>query len=96
MKAKITLEPPGTVTYTTVANHISDPVSEVLDYVAKNRKISGLQQDGASNGIFNTDRKNNTGHHAKWLNYSPADLKNVNEERVRLGLGKNKRTAKGK
>ena len=31
MKAKITTEPPGTVTYTTVANHLSNDVSELPD-----------------------------------------------------------------
>ena len=91
MKAKITLEPPGTVTYTTVANHISTAVSELPDYVAKNRTISGLQQSGASNGVFNDDGTINTGHHINWLNYSPGDRKKVNDERARLGLGKNKR-----
>ena len=96
MKAKITLEPPGTVTYTTVANHISTAVSELPDYVAKNRNVSGLHHDSASNSIFNADGKINTGHHSNWLKYSPADRKKVNDERARLGLGKNKRTAKGR
>ena len=36
MKAKITTEPAGSVTYTTVANHISTVVSELPDYLARN------------------------------------------------------------
>ena len=42
MKAKITTEPPGTVTYTTVANRISTAVSELPDFIAKNRNISSV------------------------------------------------------
>ena len=96
MKAKITLEPPGTVTYTTMANYISTAVSELPDYVAKNRNISGLQQGGGSNSIFNADGSINTGHHANWLKFSPAERKKVNDERVRLNLGKNRRFDKNK
>ena len=32
----------------------------------------------------------NTGHHPNWLKLSPDDQKKVNDERSRLGLGKNK------
>ena len=69
-------------------------MSELPDYVAKNRNISGLQQGGGSNGIFNADGSINTGHHTNWLKYSPADRKKVNDERACLGLGKNRRSDK--
>ena len=88
MKAKITTEPPGTVTYTTVANHLSTAVSELPEYVAKNRNVSGMTTGSTS--IFNADGTINTGHHPNWLNLSPDDRKKVNDERSRLGLGKNK------
>ena len=65
MKAKITTEPPGTVTYTTVANHLSTTVSEVPVFIAKNRNISGVG-GGNSNGIHNADGSINTGHHPNW------------------------------
>ena len=88
MKAKITTEPPGTVTYTTVANHISTTVSELPDYVARNRSVSSLSSGSTS--IYNADGTINTGHHPNWLKLSPDDRKKVNDERSRLGLGKNK------
>ena len=94
MKSKITTDTPGSVTYTTVANHISTAVSELPDYVAKNRNISGLQSDSVPNSIYNADGKINTGHHPNWLKYSDAERKKVNDERARLGLGKKRRAAK--
>ena len=79
-----------------MANQISTAVSELPDYVAKNRNISGLQHGSASNGILNADGSINTGHHSNWLKYSPADRKKVNDECARLGLGKNRRSDKNK
>ena len=35
MKAKITTKPTGTVTYTTVSNHLSTAVSELPDYLSQ-------------------------------------------------------------
>ena len=96
MKAKITQDPPGTVTYTTVVNQISIAVSELSDYIAKNRNISGLQEDSTSNSIYSASGKINTGYHANWLNYSPAGCKKVNNKRALLDLGKNNHPAKGK
>ena len=40
MSTKITTGVPGTVTYTTVANHLSTAVSELPDYLARNRNVS--------------------------------------------------------
>ena len=96
MKAKITMEPPGTVTYTTVANHLSTAVSELPDYVASTRKVSCVDQNNGSNSIYNSDGSINTGHHPNWLQLSVTDRKKVNDERSRLGLGKkNKGGRKG-
>ena len=61
MKAKIITDPPGTVTYTTVANHLSTAVSELPDYIAKNRNISSVGNVNI-NGIYNADSLINTGH----------------------------------
>ena len=88
MKAKITTEAPGTVTYSTVANHLSTAVSELPDYVARNRNVSGMTTGSTS--IYNADGTINTGHHPNWLKLSSDDQKKVNDERSRLGLGKNK------
>ena len=62
MKAKITTEPPGIVTYTTAANHISSDVSELPDYVAKNRNVSIFGNANSTDGIHNADGTTNTGH----------------------------------
>ena len=48
MKAKITTEPPGTVTYTTVANHISTDMSELPDYVVEVRSAVHLSHSDRS------------------------------------------------
>ena len=95
MKAKITTDPPGTVTYTTVANHLSTAVSELPDFIVKNRNISSVG-GGNSNGIHNADGSINTGHHPNWQQLSVADRKTVNDERARLGLGRNKKQKGGK
>ena len=87
MKAKINTEPPGTVTYTTVANHISTAVSELPDYVAKHRNVSSVTEK--KSGIYNADGTINTGHHPNWKELSADDRKKVNDERARLGLGRN-------
>ena len=87
MKAKITTEPPGTISYTTVANHLSTAVSELPDFVAKNRNVSCVDHNG-STSFYNADGSINTGHHPNWLQLSASDRKKVNDERSRLGLGK--------
>ena len=98
MKAKITTEAPGTVTYTTVCNHIGTAVSELPDYISRNRSISGVSHsdDGGRNAggsIYNADGSINTGHHPNWnKGMSDGDKKIVNDERARLGLGRNKKT----
>jgi len=95
MKAKITTEPSGTVTYTTVANHISTAVSELPDYLARNRRISGVNDGHNSNGIYNSNGTINTGHHDNWLQMSVEDRKKVNDERSRLGLGARNQGGRG-
>ena len=42
MKTKMSTEVIGAVTYTTVANHISTVVSELPEYLARNRNVSGV------------------------------------------------------
>ena len=52
VKVNIITEPAGTVIYTTVADHISTAVSELPDYLAKNYRDSGINDDSSSNGIL--------------------------------------------
>ena len=97
MKAKITTEAPGTVTYTTVCNHIDTAVSVLPDYIPRNRQVSGVNQgdDGdRTQGIslYNADGSINTGRHPNWgSGMAESDKKIVMDERVRLGIGRNKK-----
>jgi hypothetical protein len=85
------------ITYTQAANHISTSVSELPEFLSKNRNISGLYTDKpGSDGkkgdpaIYNDDGSINTGHIPTWRNLTPADRSIVHAERKRLGVGKNK------
>ena len=53
LKATITTSKANTVSYTTVANHLSTAVSQLPEYVAKNRNIIWLSKQ--DNGIYRTD-----------------------------------------
>ena len=94
MKAKITTEPPGAVTYTTVANHIFTAVSELPDFLSKKHKVSRVSGHQVNNqntaSISNADGSINTVHHADWMGIGAENRKKVNNERAHLGLGKNK------
>ena len=96
MKAKITTEPAGAVTYTTVANHLSTAVSELPDFISRNRQVSGVTETargGAKHNIprrtgnfnlKNADGTINTGHHENWIDMGPENRKIVNDERAQL------------
>jgi hypothetical protein len=94
MKAKITTEQPGAVTYTTVANHLSTAVSELPDYLSRNQKVSGVNGSSFNNqnhlSILNADGTINTGHHTDWMGMGAENCKKVNDERACHGLGENK------
>ena len=107
MKTKIATEVAGAVTYTTVANHLATAVSELPDFLARNRNVSGINAaaaagGGGSNfgpgphhGIYNKDNTVHTGHHPNWSNMTADDRKAVNDERARLGLGRNQKKKQG-
>ena len=81
------------VTYTMAANHLSTAVSELPEYLAKNRNISGVgsHQGGGSNdqnGIYNADGTIKTGHIPNWRSLSDADRETVKAERKKLGITK--------
>ena len=91
MKAKITAEPTGTITYTTVANHISTAVSELSDYLSHSRKVigvSGRTTSSSSYNIYNLDGTISTGHHANWIEMGAENCKKVSKEYSRLGFEK--------
>ena len=85
MKAKITTEITGAVSYTTVANHISTAVSQLPDYLSKNRNISSIRSDqynGDISSIYNNYGSINTGHLNNWTKLSDDDRKKINDERA--------------
>ena len=55
LKASITTSPAGTITYTTVCNHLSTAVSQLPEFIAKGRNISSLERTGASQSIYKPD-----------------------------------------
>ena len=94
MKAKITTNPSGTVKYSTLANHILTAVSELPGFLSRNHKVSRISGHLINNqntvSILNADGLINTGHHEDWMGMGDKIRKKVNNERARLGLGKNK------
>ena len=66
------------VSYTMAANHLSTAVSELPEYLHKNRNISGVE---SSHGIYNSDGTIITGHIPNWRNLSPEERNLVKQER---------------
>lgn len=82
------------LTYTQVANYLSTAVSELPEFVAKNRNVSAATtsntQQSGNPAIYNADGTVITGHIPDWRNLSKADRQIVFAERKRIGVGKNK------
>ncbi len=82
------------VTYNTAANHLATAVSELPEYIQKNRNVSAVGANSGQKGsdaIYNSDGSINTGHIPTWRSLSRADKDIVTHERKRLGIkgGKN-------
>ena len=90
------------VTYTQAANHLSTAVSELPEFLAKNRNICGVNSGttttptNTSSGIYNADGSIITGHIPTWRSLSLADRNLVFAERERLGIGKGSKGSNGK
>ena len=83
------------LTYAQAANHMSTAVSELPEFITKNRNVSGITTttNTAAKGdpsIYNPDGSVITGHIPNWRSLSPADRQIVHTERRRLGVNKNK------
>ena len=80
------------LSYVTCANHISMAVSELPEFVAKNRIISATRDThgSSSSSIYNADGTIKTGHIDNWNRLSHSDRKLVYNERKRLGIKFNK------
>jgi len=91
LKAQITAG--VNVSYTMAANHLSAAVSELPDYLARNRNVSGVgnhntnSDDGDNNaGIYNSDGSIKTGFLSNWKSLSKDDRAKIIAERKRLGI----------
>jgi hypothetical protein len=76
------------LTYTMAANHLSTAVSELPEYISKNRTVSAANTGGDNeigNGIYNADGSINTGYIPTWRSLSSADKAKVAEARKKLG-----------
>ena len=89
----------GTVlTYSQCANHLSARVSELPEYIIKNRNVAGVTQGGGGGngardegkGIYNADGSIKTGHISNWKDLSNEERDLVKQERL-----KKKGTASG-
>ena len=89
LKASITT---GTaISYTTAANHLSTAVSELPDYIAAHRKVSGLATETGSElsngGIYNADGTIAADKYIPhWEDLSKEDRQKVINERKRLKI----------
>ena len=54
LKAEITTNVPGTVSYVTCANHLSTAVSQLPEYIAKTRNVSSIKSTG-NDRLYNAD-----------------------------------------
>ena len=89
LKAQQTTSPPGTVTYVTAANHLSTAVSELPEYISRNRNVSQVTWKDLKNSpsaIHNTDGSIKTGEIPGWAELTYNDKKKVFAERKRLGI----------
>ena len=101
LKATITTSQPGTISYTTVCNHLSTAVSQLPEYVAKNRNISVVGKAGENKGIYHSDGSIIANEWIPdWNSLSKEDRRKVLAERNKLGIklgqgGKGGGTSKG-
>ena len=81
------------LSYVTCANHISTAVSELPEYVAKNRHVAaiGTRGDDNTSGIYNADGTIKTGHIDNWNKLTLAEKKLVYSERKKQGIKFNKK-----
>jgi len=82
------------VSYTMAANHLSTAVSELPEYLHKNRNVSSVARQGRNNnensdGIYNSDGTIKTGHIPNWRNLSPTERDLEKQERKKTGKDRN-------
>ena len=88
------------LTQTQAANYLTTKVSELPEFLAKNRNISASvsknsnSDDKKSSDFYDADGTIITGHIPTWRTLSQADCNKVFAERERLGIGKRKSSSK--
>jgi hypothetical protein len=86
---KVSITSGTNMTYTTCCNHLATSVSELPEFQAKNRNVSGLNTTGGDNNdsIYNKDGSINAkGDIAGWNNIPLSEKRKVYKERKRLGI----------
>ena len=87
LKASITTSAVGTISYTTVCNHLSAVVSQLPEFISKGRNVSGVVTDSGSQSIYKTDGSINANEWIpNWNDLSFEDKKKVIAERKKLGI----------
>ena len=93
LKTTMTTDPPGTITVPLCCNHVASAVSELPDYVAKNRTInelnSGEKVVAPANGIHLSDGSIWTGFYPNWNSLPKEDKDKVFNERKARRAKKN-------
>ena len=80
LKTRMTTEPPGTIRYPTVSNHLASCVSELPEYIQQNRTISAAILAPQS-GVTCDDGTIHMGFLSNWRQLSPDERDKVTEER---------------
>ena len=83
VKARLSTDPPGTLTFAIASNHIASCVSELPDYISKNRTISAIKM-APNNGIKREDGSIHTGFYPNWKQLTKEQREQVGAERKRL------------
>ena len=75
------------INYTTCANHLSAAVSELPDFISRNRNVSGITSRDENPSIYKEDGSIITSYIDNFYKLSPKDRKIVTDERERLNPG---------
>ena len=75
------------INYTTCANHLSAAVSELPDFISRNRNVSGITSKDGNPSIYKEDGSIITSYIDNFYKLSPKERKIVTDERERLNPG---------
>ena len=89
LKTRLSTEPPGTITFAVASNHLASCVSELPEYVAKNRTISAVKL-APNEGIKKPDGSIHTGFYPNWRSLSKEQKDQVAAERKKRKNGRKK------